>query len=220
MGLSKKKKSWKSYRCIISRYNFAYTPSYFSSGSLEGEPGGGFLCKWFVEGELSGAACKGRIGDSRDAGSAGAPNSASWPQRELWSMSGTAPPKVGDWAFVAWIHKFLAASIPHHWRICLRAALQSKVTLLKGRVGHSNLHYIYTCNHFEPFPPTVPTSYQTPSLTSVQPQRFLSTLNTLSSFCSMGFCTLTSLCTEQSLPICFECLLLLFIDVSALMSPP
>lgn len=33
-------------------------PSCLSSGSLEAEPRGGFLCKWFVEGELSGAACK------------------------------------------------------------------------------------------------------------------------------------------------------------------
>lgn len=97
-------------------------PSYFSSGSLEAEPRGGILCKWFVEGELSGTACKDKIRGQQRGRFSRSPAQSAWPQGELWRMSA-----------VAWIHKSLATTFtPHHWHFCLKAALQSKVTLVKG----------------------------------------------------------------------------------------
>lgn len=183
-------------------------PSCLSSGSLETEPRGGFLCKWFVEGELSGAACKDLVRGQQRVRFSRSSAQPAWPQRELWGLGFRGL----DSQVIGCVQSPPLAFLPE-------SSSPEQGDAGKALwVGHSSLHYIYT--HFDPFPPTVLTSYQTPSLISVQPHRFLSTLNTLGSFCTISFCTLTSLCTEQSFPICFKCLLLLLIDVSAWMSPP
>lgn len=223
--MRRKDKSWKS--CIsffISRYNFTHVPHYLSSGCLEAEPRGGFLCKWFVEGALSGAACKDRIWGklSKEGSSAGAqPLSDSGGSSGAWvaSQSGSPWRKGAGLLYPVFTSHWLPSTPTPSWGrgrdISSRAFLVEGNSLEKGEagkglwVGHDSL---YTCTHFDPFPPTFLTSSyaRLSDLMSLQPHwTSFYFMNTVGSFCTNSFCMFTSLCVEESPPIRFESLLLL-----------
>lgn len=170
-------------------------PYSLSSCSLEAEPGGAFVCRWW----LSGAACNNRVRVEQRGGSTGA-------RRELWNVSGTPEGKAVG--FGPRVRRPLAA-----FHSPLLAFLMEDGSPEKGEAGTGLSVGQGPTTHIPSPLPFCPRHIPDPSSRfCAATQISFHFLNTLGSV-HRHHMHFTSLCTEQSPLICFGRLLLLLSEV-------